>query len=265
MTRTMYDGVTATRLPVSAALVGGYVDGLYAWSASDWARFPHSVKVRIAVFPSTNDGHVLDVEPGDATPAQSVDWVLMRRAAGTDPTVYMNTSTWPTVRAAFSARGVAEPHYWVAAYDDNAVIPAGAIGKQYYNNNDLGYDLSVVADYWPGVDPKPTPSPTVSQENEMILHTITGSPEVWALSGSLYWHVVDPNSQQSYLRAGVPQATISAAEHAAILAAANAMTATAIGSAVAASLKGGTSTGTGSGAAAGSGVIGTQAGASAGS
>ena len=259
MTRTMYDGVTATRLPVSAAVVGGYVDGLYKWSAADWARFPRSVKVRIAVFAATNDGHVLDVEPGNATPAQSVDWVLMRRRAGVDPTVYMNSSTWSTVRAEFTSRRIAEPHYWVAAYDDKAVIPAGAIGKQYYNNDTLGYDLSVVADYWPGVDARPTPSPAVLRENEMILHTITGSPEVWALSGSLYWHVADPQSLNSYKAAGVPQATITLAEHTAILAATNALSAPAIGAAVAASLNG-ASTGTG---AAGSAVIGPQAGASA--
>ena len=152
MTRTMYDGVDASRLPTNAELVAGYVDGLYVWSAAAWARFPHSVKVRIAVFSSTNDGEVLDVETGDATPAESVDWVLMRRRAGADPTVYMNTSTWPAVRAAFSARNVAAPHYWIAQYDGVASLPAGAVAKQYYNNNQAGYDLSVVADYWPGVD-----------------------------------------------------------------------------------------------------------------
>lgn len=152
MTRTMYDGVNASRLPTDAQLVAGYVDGLYAWSAADWARFPHSVKVRIAVFSSTNNGEVLDVETGDATPAESVDWVLMRRRAGVDPSVYMNTSTWPAVRAAFRARNVAEPHYWVAQYDGVASIPAGAVAKQYFNNNQAGYDLSVVADQWPGVD-----------------------------------------------------------------------------------------------------------------
>src|SRR5581483_5471421 len=151
----MYDGVDASRLPANAQLVGGYVDGAYAWSAADWARFPRSVKVRIAVFSSTNDGEVLDVEPGNATPAESVDWVLMRRRAGADPTVYMNTSTWPTVRSAFSARKVAEPHYWVAQYDGITALPAGAVAKQYYNNNQAGYDLSVVADYWPGVDSTP--------------------------------------------------------------------------------------------------------------
>ncbi len=69
----------------------------------------------------------------------------------------------------------------------------------------------------------PTPAPIKPKEVDMILHNITGSPEVWALSGSLYWHVIDPASMASYLQAGVPRATISAAEHAAILAAATAL------------------------------------------
>jgi hypothetical protein len=178
----MYDGVDATRLPVSAQLVAGYVDGLYTWSAADWDRFPHSVKVRVAVFSTTNDGQVLDVEPGNATPAQSVDWVLMRRRAGVDPTVYMNMSTWPTVRSAFQARGVAEPHYWVAEYDGVETIPAGAVAKQYYNNNDLGYDLSVVADYWPGVDASPgngQPTASSTRRNDMHVDLKPNSPVVF--------------------------------------------------------------------------------------
>ncbi|MBS2962909.1 hypothetical protein KGA66_07635 [Actinocrinis puniceicyclus] len=180
MTRTMYDGVDASLLPTSAELVGGYVDGLYRWSAANWTRFPDAVKVRIAVFPTTNDGHVLDVEPGNATPAESVDWVLMRRHAGVDPTVYMSYSTWPQLRSAFQARGVAEPHYWVALYDGVATIPAGAVAKQYYNNNQLGYDLSVVADHWPGVDPSPIAVPTARvRRNDMHVDLKLNTPVVF--------------------------------------------------------------------------------------
>jgi hypothetical protein len=149
------DAAAMARYPGAIELVGGYDDGRYAWSAADWALFPNSIHVHIAVFSTTNSGHILDVEPGNATPAQSVDWVLMRRKAGADPTVYMNTSTWPVVRAAFQARGVPQPHYWVAQYDGNPTIPTGAIGKQYADNIMLGkpWDISAVADYWPGIDP----------------------------------------------------------------------------------------------------------------
>jgi hypothetical protein len=150
----MYDSVTPSAIPTNAALVGGYVDGAYAWSNADWARFPRSVKVRIAVFPRTNDGHVLDVEQGDATPAQAPGWVTMRRNAGVDPTVYCNASTWSAVISAFQSAGVAAPHYWIAHYDGSPAIPAGAIAKQYNDPPGSGgnYDISAVADFWPGVD-----------------------------------------------------------------------------------------------------------------
>jgi len=141
---TMYDSVTATAIPTNAAVVAGYVDGAYAWSNADWARFPESVKVRIAVFASTNDGHVLDVEDGDATPAQAPGWVRMRRAAGLDPIVYCNASTWPSVISAFSSAGIAGPPYWIAQYDGSPAIPSGAVAKQYNDPPGSGgeYDIS---------------------------------------------------------------------------------------------------------------------------
>lgn len=61
------------------------------------------------------------------------------------------------------------------------------------------------------------PAPPTPKEPDMILHIVTGSPEVWALSGNLYWHVIDPASYASYKAAGVPVATITGAEHQAIL------------------------------------------------
>lgn len=175
MMRTMFDGIDsdAAQIPRDAAMVAGYVDGLYKWSDAEWNLFPNAVKVRIAVFATTNDGHVLDCEPGNCTPAQAVDWVLLRRQSGADPTVYCNqlnpTTGWPAVREAFRARGVPEPHYWVANYDGNQQIPAGAIGKQYADQG--SYDLSVMADYWPGVDLEVDVPLTVA-DADLILHRV---------------------------------------------------------------------------------------------
>lgn len=166
MARTMYDSVTPSAIPRNAEMVAGYLaPSRYAWSAADWALFPNAVKVRIAIFASVNDGHVLDVEPGDATPAQAPGWVRMRRAAGVDPTVYCNYSTWPSVRAEFDRQKVAQPHYWIAKYDGAAQMIPGAVAKQYANPPLHGrghFDLSIVADHWPGVD-------TTRRDNDMEL------------------------------------------------------------------------------------------------
>jgi hypothetical protein len=194
--RTFYDAITPANIPANAQGVAGYVDGRYAWKAADWARFPHAVKARIAVFSSTNDGHVLDVEPGCSTPANAPGWVVRRRAAGVDPTVYCSLSAWPTVRAAFHNAGVAEPHWWVAAYPGNgANLYPGAIAHQYADPGPV--DISVVADYWPGVDPTPvrpkpvpipTPAPTPSpfitpRKATMLLIRSATNPTIYVTDG----------------------------------------------------------------------------------
>lgn len=155
--RTMYDSITAANIPTDAAMVAGYLDGLYKWSASDWARFPNAVKVGIAVFTTTNNGMVLDVEHGngDCSPKNVIKvpkWITQRRNAGCDPSVYCSKDTQPAVIAACQAAGVALPHWWIAWYsapDHSKPLP-DTEALQYAA--DGSYDLSVVTDYWPGVD-----------------------------------------------------------------------------------------------------------------
>lgn len=160
MTRTMYDSDVAADIPADAAMVAGYVD---IWSAQDWARFPNAIKVRIARN-AGEDGDVLDVESGDATPDQAPAWVTRQRERGAVPCVYMSESAWPAVRAAFVAARptVPDPLYWVAAYQlpNDRSIPAGAVAHQYASpayGSGGHWDLSSVVDYWPGVDPAPDP------------------------------------------------------------------------------------------------------------
>jgi hypothetical protein len=157
MTREMYDSVTAKDIPSWAALVGGYVSGPYKWKPADWAMFPNAVHVPIATQANVNDGVVLDVERGDATPEQAPGWVERRRAAGIDPTVYCSLSVWDEVKRAFEAAHVPQPHYWIAHYDGADILPVGTVAKQYINPPNSGghYDRSIVADYWPGIDPLP--------------------------------------------------------------------------------------------------------------
>jgi hypothetical protein len=160
----MFDSANPHGVPLNAQMVAGYVDGDWIWSVSDWAMFPHSVKVRIAIRPTTNDGQVLDIEPGNWPASASVDWTILRRNSGlTTPTIYCGTweagYNWGDVLAAHDARGVARPQIWLAYWDGVQVIPEGCIAKQYANAAMLGFDAdaSVAADYWPGVDAAPAP------------------------------------------------------------------------------------------------------------
>jgi hypothetical protein len=152
----MYDAVEAKHIPQGAGMVAGYVDGAFRWSEADWAMHPAAVKVRIAVFANTDDGQVLDVERWDSTPLEAPGWATMRRRQGNIPSIYCSASSWPDVAAAFARAGVAEPCYWIAAHPGDPGIPTGAIAHQYADTGLV--DLSLVRDYWPGVDPEPPPT-----------------------------------------------------------------------------------------------------------
>jgi hypothetical protein len=159
--RVMYDAVTWQNIPGNAQMAAGYVNGIYAWPQSAWdtMRARNTETVGISVFAGANAGQVLDCETSDATPAQCPGWVVMRRNAGTQPAVYMNTSTWGAVRNAFAAARVPEPTYWVAAYPGiGPSVYAGAVAHQYADPGPV--DISVVLPVWPGIDgPTPPPPP----------------------------------------------------------------------------------------------------------
>jgi hypothetical protein len=172
MTRTMYDSVAYDKIPKHAQMVAGYVDGLYKWPKKAWNLFPNAVHVRIAVFHTTLDAEVLDIEKGNATPEEGVSWVKQRRSQGFDPSVYCNLNTYPEVRKAFLAAGEDMPHVWLAHWDDEPLIPHKAIAKQYHHNPD--YDTSIVADHWPGIDPKlkTTETITITEEQRQALKAV---------------------------------------------------------------------------------------------
>lgn len=177
--RLMYDSDQPMAIPVSAQMVAGYIDGTNGkWPESAWARFPNAVKVRIARRTTTNDGHVLDVELGIPTvwpPSRAiVDWVLMRRRAGVEPTIYCNQlNDWAGIRKLFTDAGIRQPSWWVARYDgkvDN--VPVDVVAKQYSHPplHKMGhFDLSVVNDYWPGVDGNEEIDMTISEQDANVI------------------------------------------------------------------------------------------------
>lgn len=165
MTRIMYDSTTPWDIPRDAEMIAHYVDGRYAWPQAWLDMFPNAVKVSISAV-GAKTAMVGDVEPGCIWPvANAVPWVLRARADGYDPTIYVNElNDWAPCRQAFIRAGVPEPHWWVARYNGVRIVPAGAVARQFAHPHDgdgvannpwetgKHYDMSIVLDYWPGVD-----------------------------------------------------------------------------------------------------------------
>lgn len=168
--RIMYDGIMDDAAIIhrsfpNAEMVAGYVNGIYAWKQSHWNLFPNAVKVQITVN-NSNIGHVLDVEQGDATPAQTEAWIRARKAAGIyRPTIYCNLATVPDVRTGTGPYILGKDYdLWVADYNGTTTSPYNdCAAKQYasYANWDVS---AVYDDAWPHLHaPSPTPTPAPSK------------------------------------------------------------------------------------------------------
>ena len=179
--RIMYDSITAADIPANAVMVAGYIDGNWAWAPQDWNRWPEStVKLRITVSAAVNDGHILDVEQGDATPDQCPGWIKMRQAAGlARPTIYCSKSVVPSVQAA--CKGLTYD-IWDADYTQGYKprVDAGCVATQFIDPPASGghYDLSQVLDTWYPSTPTGEVDLTPEQEQWLKdLHdTFIGNP-----------------------------------------------------------------------------------------
>lgn len=173
MTRRMWDSVTVADIPADAELVAGYLDGHYANLTAMHARFPKDRVVTV-----TPDGHeganVDDREPGDQSAVQSAAWATDELKAHRHPAVYVSDSNIKEVLTAlalrdakatliFTAHWTGKPHICGPACFKGYDLPfePTVIGTQYADPGTSGghYDLSLVQDYWPGVDPAPKPKP----------------------------------------------------------------------------------------------------------
>lgn len=180
--RTLYDSVNVDAIPPAATFVAGYIDGRYADLAALAARFPAATRLAYTVNPADDEGDFLDVETGDARPADAPGWVARRRAAGARIAgVYCSTDSWGAVKTAFWTAKVPEPPYALAQYDGVAEIPqawldAGVVIKQYQSNTAANLDTSVAVDYIPGIDPAPT-----SEENDVDATMTPTGAGTWRL------------------------------------------------------------------------------------
>lgn len=168
----MFDDITISLIPSSAAAVAGYVDGNWPTYSSLKAKFPNAHLLSIAVRASDN-ATCLDVETGDATNAQAVGWVKAQHARGlARPVVYTNAGNAQSLINTLAANGVARSTYllWTAHYTGTSHLCAktgcgypNADGTQF-TSKALGKSLdeSLVSDAFFGAN-IPVKPPAVTQ------------------------------------------------------------------------------------------------------
>lgn len=114
----MYDAIVTANIPHDAEAVAGYVNGRWPTFNSLRALFPKAHRLSIAVNASA-DAECLDVEPGDATPAQAAAWVKRQRARGVvRPVIYCSVSQARTVLDDLAKAGISRfsIRLWTAHY-----------------------------------------------------------------------------------------------------------------------------------------------------
>lgn len=122
---TMYDSTEPREIPPNPEAVAGYVGGHWPTYPELVARFPKAKRLSIAVNASEN-ANCLDIESGDATPAEALAWCDRQHNRGVRrPCLYANLSTMPAVKAAVGALPRSRYRLWVAHYTYVEHLPEG--------------------------------------------------------------------------------------------------------------------------------------------
>lgn len=163
-TTAMYDSTTVSALPAGSKVYAGYTSGWWPTAVPLAQRFPSAKVITIAVNAS-HYAQCLDVEPGDATPAQVPGWITADKQHGfTKPCVYSSLSEWAQIRPLLSASTLASIFKWDADWTYSARLDAGFDATQWTDHwNGRNVDASVVTDAFAGL----VVSPDVTKANVM--------------------------------------------------------------------------------------------------
>lgn len=114
----MFDSVTLSEIPESANAVAGYVGGRYETFPELEKRWPRAKRLSIAVN-AHEDAECLDIESGDAVPAQAPDWLVRQEHRGVvKPVLYGSQSTVAGILEALGQAHITRSRYrvWSAHY-----------------------------------------------------------------------------------------------------------------------------------------------------
>jgi hypothetical protein len=141
-TYLFYDSINPEAAPAGEA-VAAYATGTYASTADEVAGRQSVLWIDTrATDPAAS---VLDVEPGDASPAAAAQWVRARLSAHPQAVaiLYTSKSEWPQLQAAVSGLPAAmldQIRYWIADPTGQPHVLDGASATQWYWGD--SYDIS---------------------------------------------------------------------------------------------------------------------------
>jgi hypothetical protein len=202
----MYDSTDAANIPPTATLLAGYINGAWPSYYSMVARFPSTTTIlSITTYAHNPDNSyvvadILDVESGDASPAEAPGWTTAMRALRR-PIIAPYCSrlgTWPDTLAAFKAQSVPLPDFWIADQTNTPHLLPGSVATQYTDDANL-YDISLTNGQWPFSSVIPTP-PLPPIETHKVGNLMLSTVAVLA----------DPNGNGD-LHTSIPWSTFQAA------------------------------------------------------
>jgi hypothetical protein len=131
----LYDAINLEAIPPAAPAVAGYVDGRWPTYHLLRDRWPRAHLLSIAVRASS-DAAALDVEQGDAEPADAANWVLRQLKRGLDrPVLYASVSAMQPLIDTVLAHGVKRGQFrlWTAHYTGRAHLCSRACGFGFHD------------------------------------------------------------------------------------------------------------------------------------
>ena len=200
MTRKMADSIDVNALPVDVDIWAMYVNGKWPTFNMPPRKLPPGKTIRVLTISIDAETYAgaYDVERYDLKPEN------VPRALQTNPhaTIYASIDMWQQVKNVCAENGLKLPPWWAAVPGFHALYP-GSIATQYETID--GYDLSVVADYWPGFD---IPQATQPQGDTTMPYVAEETPGTrqYLIDGNTKLYIPDgqPDSANLINRFGQP-------------------------------------------------------------
>jgi hypothetical protein len=142
----IYDSVTPSSIPASQGAVATYADGPHPTPASEVTG--RKSVLWISITGQDYNASVVDVEPGNATPAAAASWAWHRLSASPHAVarIYTMINEWPAVKSAvasFPAQMQSRIHWWIANPTGSPHLLPGSDATQWYWGSQ--YDITTAA------------------------------------------------------------------------------------------------------------------------